>query len=194
MNPAASFDLAVRLRSGGAPLGEVFSFLSSLYFRGKLEYARAQTAERHRETHIRVITTDRGLRPPDECVTRDDLIAFSGVDIGLGDARYLEPLRRDAEEIAGKLPASSAVVLLGSIATGKYVDALIDVFGDRLLFPAAFVGRGDMSRGGLLLRHARSGVPLEYVPVAGATRRGKRPPKLVPVRRPRRAPNGEESE
>lgn len=35
-----------------------------------------------------------------------------------------------------------------------------------------------MSRGGLLLRAARSGEELAYVPVAGATRHGKRPPKL----------------
>ena len=43
-------------------------------------------------------------------------------------------------------------VLLGSVATDKYVGPLLDVFGDRLYFPATFAGRGDMSRGGLLLR------------------------------------------
>src|SRR5438093_629722 len=36
----AQFDLARRLRSAeGVPLGDVFSFLSGLYFRGKLAYA-----------------------------------------------------------------------------------------------------------------------------------------------------------
>jgi hypothetical protein len=36
----ARFDLARRLRTrDGAPLGEVMSFLSGLYFRGKLAYA-----------------------------------------------------------------------------------------------------------------------------------------------------------
>ena len=186
LNPTASFDLAQRVRApGGAPLGEVFAFLSGLYFRGKLEYARALTLEAQRETHIRIITTNRGLRPPSELVTGDDLVAFGDVDIAQGDERYLVPLRRDAEEIARSLPSASGVVLLGSIATGKYVDMLLDVFGERLLFPSEFVGRGDMSRGGLLLRHARAGVPLEYVPVAGAIRRGKRPPKLEPIRRPR---------
>lgn len=188
MSMEATFDLAQRVRSNeGAPLGEVFSFLSGLYFRGKREYARAHTAPSARETHIRVITTDRGLRPPGEHVTRDDLIAFGGIDLAAGDARYIVPLRRDAEQIATTLPATSGVVLLGSIATGKYVDTLLEVFGDRLLFPADFVGRGDMSRGGLLLRHARSGVPLDYVPVVGAIRRGKRPPKLAPVGRAPRA-------
>ena len=77
------------------------------------------------------------------------------------------------------------MVLLGSIATGKYVDALLDALGPRLLFPTDFVGRGDMSRGGLLLRSAREGRELDYIPVAGALRRGKRPPKLDRVKRGR---------
>ena len=69
-------------------------------------------------------------------------------------------------------------VLLGSIATGKYVDVLRHVLGPRLRFPTEFVGRGDMSRGGLMLRSAKAGTPLEYVPVRGAVLHGKRPPKL----------------
>jgi hypothetical protein len=55
---------------------------------------------------------------------------------------------------------------------------LLDVFGDALRFPGDFVGRGDMSRGGLLLRAARAGVELDYRPVGGAARRGPRPAKL----------------
>jgi hypothetical protein len=74
------------------------------------------------------------------------------------------------------------VVLLGSIATGKYVDTLLPVLGERLLFPREFIGRGDMSRGGLMLRAAKLGEELEYMPVAGAIRRGPRPAKLPPVR------------
>ena len=72
-------------------------------------------------------------------------------------------------------------VLLGSIATNKYVDPLTQVFGERLLFPKDFIGRGDMSRGGLMLRHAAAGQELEYIPVATAVRHGKRPPKLAPI-------------
>ena len=49
------------------------------------------------------------------------------------------------------------IVLLGSIASGKYVELLQPVFGNRLVFPPAFVGRGDMSRGGLLLRCVSAG-------------------------------------
>jgi hypothetical protein len=69
-------------------------------------------------------------------------------------------------------------VLLGSIASDKYVDLLLEVFGERLLFPAEFVGRGDMSRGGLMLRCATAGVEMSYLPVAGAKRHGPRPPRL----------------
>jgi hypothetical protein len=56
------------------------------------------------------------------------------------------------------------------------------IFGARLLFPADFVGRGDMSRGGLMLRSVSSAEELRYIPVAGAVRHGARPPKLVPLK------------
>jgi hypothetical protein len=184
MNPAATFDLATRLRSAeGAPLGEVFSFLSGLYFRGKLTYARALTPSALQRSRIKIITTNRGLRSPLDAVTRADLAAFSDVDLAGGDPRYLTPLTRDIQRLARTLPASANVVLLGSIATGKYVDSLLATFGERLLFPSDFVGRGDMSRGGLLLRHARALEPLAYVPVQGAVRTGKRPPKLERITR-----------
>jgi hypothetical protein len=76
------------------------------------------------------------------------------------------------------------VVLLGSVARGKYVDVLLPIFGDRLRFPIEFVGRGDMSRGGLLLRAAASGVELVYHSLTvGVRPRGPRPPKLDPMTR-----------
>ncbi len=183
MSERATFPLATQFRSEhGAPLGDIFAFMSGLYFRGKLTYARAFTPPDARGKNIRIITTNRGLLAPDVLVHADDLRAFSDVDLARPDARYLEPLQRDAAEIARSIPENAAVVLLGSIATGKYVDLLISVFAERLLFPSAFVGRGDMSRGGLLLRHAASGEPLEYAPVLGAVRRGVRRPKLPPIR------------
>jgi len=179
LNPAAAFELAERLRGReGAPLGEVFSFLSGLYFRGKLSYAGAFGRRAPGTPASLVITTDRGLVPPEHAVWRDDLIAFSGVDIAAGDARYVTPLRRDAEQLAASIGAATRVVLLGSIATGKYADILMEIFEDRLVFPIDFVGRGDMSRGGLLLRCVREGRELDYQPVVGAIRRGRRPPKL----------------
>ncbi len=73
-------------------------------------------------------------------------------------------------------------MLLGSIASGKYYEVVADVLGERLLFPPDFVGRGDMSRGGLLLRAARSGEELPYRPIRGAVRKGVRPAKLPPIR------------
>lgn len=179
MSPAATFDLAARLRSdSGAPLGEVFSFLSGLYFRGKLAYATTFGQRSRKAPASWIITTDRGLVPPAYQVRRNDLVAFSQVDIASGDERYVAPLRRSAEQLASSIGPKTPVILLGSIATGKYADVLTGVFEDRLLFPIDFVGRGDMSRGGLLLRHVREGKELDYQPVAGAIRRGKRPPKL----------------
>jgi hypothetical protein len=175
LNPAATFPLAMRLREAeGAPIGEVFAFLSGLYFRGKLAYAGAFGP---RSSHV--ITTDRGLVDPHTRVTRKDLEAFACVDLAAAGEDFLAPLRRDAERIAREFP-NEAVVLLGSIATKKYVDPLLRVFGERLVFPGDFVGRGDMSRGGLLLRHVASKTQLSYTPVATAVRHGKRPPKLLP--------------
>jgi hypothetical protein len=190
IDPEGRSSLAMQLREPqGAPLGEVFSFLSSLYFRGKLTYALRFADPPRGASSTLVITADRGLRFPEEHVTRDDLVRFSQIDIAGGDERYLAPLRRDAATLAGTIGDSTLVVLLGSVATGKYVDTLLDAFGDQLVFPPSFVGRGDMSRGGLLLRHAREGRELDYVAVAGAVRRGQRPPKLEPLRG-RRAEGG----
>jgi hypothetical protein len=178
-----TFELATRLRAGAAvPLGEAFTFLSGLYFRGKLAYATAFASAPADVEAVHVMTTNRGLLSPDQPVTAAELAAFGAVSIDLAEPRYREPLLADATALAGALPHGADVVLLGSIATGKYVDLLLDVFGGQLLFPADFVGRGDMSRGGLLLRAADAGSELEYIPVRGAVRRGARPPRLGPRR------------
>ena len=184
LSPRARFPLAEALRdSGGAQLGEVFSFLSGLYFRGKLAYANAFANPPHRAPAALIITTHRGLWSPSECVWRVDLEAFGQVDLSRADERFRSPLRDDAKALSRRIADTTRIVLLGSIASGKYVDPLVEVFGERLVFPIDFVGRGDMSRGGLMLRCARDGRELEYVPVAGAIRRGVRPPKLAPLRR-----------
>jgi hypothetical protein len=179
----ARFDLARRVRQPpGVPLGEVFSFLSGLYFRGKLAYAQAFATPPAGAAGVYVITPSDGLRPADELVDLARLRAFSQVDIDADDDRYLRPLRRDARRLAAALEGADEVILLGSVATGKYVDPLAEAFGDRLRFPGDFVGRGDMSRGGLLLRCVRAGRELAYVPVAGAVRRGSRPARLERLR------------
>lgn len=182
LSPKAEFALARRISNEGAPLGEVFSFLSGLYFRGKLAYAHAFGRSVGAVPGALIITTDRGLVPTETIVTRDDLLAFACVDIAAGDERYTKPLRRDVDALARSLGEDGRVVLLGSIATGKYVDLLLETFGARLVFPTDFVGRGDMSRGGLLLRCVTEERELAYEPVAGAVRHGKRPPKLKPLR------------
>lgn len=183
LNQRAEFPVARALREpGGVELGEVFSFLSGLYFRGKLAYARAFARPREAQQGTLVITTERGLVPPTARITREDLCAFAEVDIARGDERYLGPLRRDVQSLVTASSDADQVVLLGSIATGKYADTLMAALGERLVFPREFVGRGDMSRGGLLLRQVREGQELEYIPVVGAVRHGMRPPKLAPIR------------
>jgi hypothetical protein len=176
LNQRASFPLAVRLRSAGVTLGEAFSFLSGLYFRGKLTYADRFARPPAGNIGVQVITTDRGLMPAEAEVSNDDLRRFAAIDISVDEPGYRRPLERDASVLAGTKDLE--VVLLGSVATGKYVDILLEGLGDRLLFPADFVGRGDMSRGALLLQAARKGVELVYQPVAGAVRRGRRAPRI----------------
>ena len=163
--------LTARLADGGAPLGEVFAFMSSLYFRGKLAYANTFG-------RAFVIAPGRGLLPPDLLVRVDDLQQMALVPVDEAEPAFRDPLIRDATALHRGLAADDRIVLLGSVATEKYVGPLLEVFGERLLFPTTFAGRGDMSRGGLLLRCARTGTPLECVPVRGAVRHGPKPPKL----------------
>jgi hypothetical protein len=185
LSPRAQFDLAVRLREGHAePIGEIFQFLSGLYFRGKLAYARAfANPPVELPSGVFVITTGAGLVEAGTSITADAIRSFAGVDISASNASYREPLERTSRGLREEGGDDMDVVLLGSIASGKYVDVLGPIFGERMLFPPAFVGRGDMSRGGLMLRAAAAGEELEYVPVAGAVRHGARPPKLEPIKR-----------
>ena len=176
----ADHELARSLRGpAGAELGEVFSFVSSLYFRGKLAYARAFARPPKGSTGIHVITPCDGLRPPETAVRVRDLARFGRVEVDPDEALYRRPLLRDLRAL-DPLWAEAEVVLLGSVATAKYVDLLAPVLGPRLRFPADFVGRGDMSRGGLMLRSVAERRELEYVPLLGAARRGPRPARLEP--------------
>jgi hypothetical protein len=179
LNERATFPLAQRLHSSsGVALGEAFSFLSGLYFRGKLAYAERFTRPPVDQRGVLVITTDRGLMAADEPVGPRELREFGTVDIRPDHPQYREPLARDLARLSQD--ADADVVLLGSVATGKYVDVLLEFMGERLLFPPEFVGRGDMSRGALLLRAVREGKELAYGPVAGAIRHGRRAAKVGP--------------
>jgi hypothetical protein len=169
------------LHAGGrVPLGEVYTFISSLYFRGKWAYAAAFGRPGTLDTASWVVTPDLGLLPAEHPVDMETLRRFASVDIDPSEPAYLEPLRETASAVGRELGSRGRAVLLGSIASGKYVEPLAGVLGRALLFPEAFVGRGDMSRGGLLLRAAAAGEELGYVVAADAPRRGSRPPKLDP--------------
>src|SRR5512132_1357500 len=132
----AQFPLARRLRGkSGAPIADVFTFLSGLYFRGKIAYATAFARPATGIPGVFVITPTRGLVDASTRIRLDDLREFATVDIHGDDPRYRAPIERDARVLANKLPPRSEIILLGSIATGKYVNFLLASFGDRLRFP-----------------------------------------------------------
>jgi hypothetical protein len=173
-------DLGRRLQgSEGAELGEVFSFVSSLYFRGKLAYARAFARPPAGLAGVHVITPCDGLRPPQSPLRRSDLRRYAGVVVDADEPRYRRPLLRDLHALVPSW-TETEVVLLGSVASPKYVNLLAPVLGARLVFPPDFVGRGDMSRGGLMLRCVEERRELSYVPLLGAARHGPRPARLPP--------------
>jgi len=189
LSSRAQFQLARQLQSeSGAPLGEIFSFVSGLYFRGKLAYARLfarppDPTDPVTAGGVLAITSNAGLRSVDTMVTVESFRAFATGDIDLRNQTYRKPLEQSARALRDAIAPDCDVVLLGSVASGKYVDLLLPIFGDRLMFPPDFVGRGDMSRGGLMLRCVMAGFELPYVPLAGASRHGARPPKLEPLKR-----------
>jgi hypothetical protein len=179
LDPRNRSELAQRIQSrAGAPIGEVFAFLSSLYFRGKLTYGRTFARPPARVPGVLVITPGAGLCDARARLTAAHLRKFSQVAVQTDDERYTRPLLRDAMRLAEQSLPDTDVVLLGSIASAKYTDILLRALGDQLLFPSDFVGRGDMSRGGLLLRSSEAHLELTYTKVAGATLHGPRVPKL----------------
>jgi hypothetical protein len=188
MSEKAQFALAQQLRSAeGAPLGDVFAFMSGLYFRGKLAYARRfarppDPADAVTAGGVLIITPNAGLRAADMLVTVEVLQSFAGASIDVQNRAYRAPLETGARALLEAVGPDCEVVLLGSIASGKYVELLQPVFGEKLMFPPTFVGRGDMSRGGLMLRCVTAGLELDYTPIIGAVRHGERPPRLEPLR------------
>ena len=189
LSESAQFELAMKLRSKqGATIAEVFTFLSGLYFRGKIAYANTFARTGNGSCGVFVITPTRGLVDARSTITLADLREFAAVAIDEKDPRYRKPLERSVRRLAKSLTNGAEVVLLGSIATAKYVDVFLKYFQERLRFPAEFVGRGDMSRGGLMLRCAADRRELSYLSVQGAVRHGARPPKLEPRRYPRNSP------
>jgi hypothetical protein len=182
---SASFALARELRSpGGASLGDLFAFVSGLYFRGKKVYAETFGRPPGGISGGLVISPSEGLRFLDERITVDRLGAWAEVEIDAGNPAFVEPLVEHAVALERAHGSSTRFVLLGSVATDKYVRPLTKVFGDHLLFPPDFIGRGDMSRGALMLRAARTRTELAYTPLEGALRHGPRAPRITTPRRP----------
>lgn len=162
-SPRARFDAAVRYRSGeGVPVGEAFAFMSALYFRGKIAYASRFAAPPRGTPGALVIAPGFGLVPIDWPLDRERMKRMKRVPVDPGLRSYRQPLERDARALAETLAPGDRAVLLGSIATGKYVDVLLPILGSRLVFPRLFAGVGDMSRGALMLRAAAGGEELEY--------------------------------
>ncbi|MET0591137.1 MAG: hypothetical protein ABW133_00455 [Polyangiaceae bacterium] len=180
LSTEAESPLSLELRADGAPLGDLYSFVSSLYFRGKVAYAGAFARPPVGAKGALVITPGEGLLPLDERITLERLRTWSTIAIDARNKRFTDPLLRHAVALVRAYGATTRFVLLGSVASKKYVEPLVRVFGYRLFFPPDFVGRGDMSRGGLMLRAASSGEELSYAPVEGTTLRGQRPARLTP--------------
>ncbi|MBE7158344.1 MAG: hypothetical protein INR62_07910 [Rhodospirillales bacterium] len=185
LRAGADFDLARKLRGGEATIGEVYSFISGLYFRGKMTYANAfsDVAVPPGLPPALVIVPGAGLVPAQTLTTPDQLRAIAAIEVDEDNPEFAKPLTEAAKLIDAHAGDGCSYVLLGSVASAKYTEPLLQVFGARLLFPPDFVGRGDMSRGGLMLRQAREGTELPYVSVQGAALHGARPPKLERLRR-----------
>jgi len=162
LQASSRFELSLRLQSSQATIAEVFSFVTGLYFRGKLAYASRFAHPPVGISGVRIITSSSGLLPPDYVASLDWLRATTKSSIDPDNPQYRVPVVRDAQLICSSLPQGARVVLLGSIATPKYVAPLVEVFGTRVFYPLDFAGRGDMSRGSLLLRCTRENRELSY--------------------------------
>jgi hypothetical protein len=187
-NPKTSIAMGLELQANiKQPIGKVFTFLSGLYFRGKVAYAERFSASAglaaSPSVGAWVITSNQGLLPLHAPIGLDDLQSFSRTPIALGEPRYEEPLRRDLARLISDDNSATEYVLLGSVSTDKYTEALVSILGERVLFPVEFLGRGDMSRGALMLRQSRVGEELEYAPLAGILKPRKRLAKATPVAR-----------
>ena len=178
-SPTARFAAAERYRSPeGVPIAEAFTFMSSLYFRGKIGYARHFTAPPPElalgtvDDGVLVIAPGFGLVPPSWRITAEEMKKLRRTPVDLKSRAYCAPMKRHVQQLRDAAP-DAWFVLLGSVATGKYVDLLLPALGDRLLFPRDFAGAGDMQRGGMMLRAVREERELAYVTLAAPRRRAR---------------------
>ena len=159
-SPRAKFQTALRYQSPeGVPIAEAFAFMSALYFRGKIAYARHFADP---PDGVLIITSGYGLVPPEWPLNAERMKRMQKIDVDVASRSYTKPLKDHAKQLASMLQPDAQVVLLGSVATGKYVDVLKPILGPWLRFPKVFAGLGDMARGGLMLRAVRADKELEY--------------------------------
>jgi hypothetical protein len=161
LNPSARFPLARRFQESGASIAEIFSFISGLYFRGKVAYAERFRSGDPSESCL-VITPGCGILPMTQPISPNDLLEFSRFRVDVRDPDYVQALVGAAEKLAGRLAPDGRAVLLGSISTDKYLRPLTEVLGHRLVWPVCFAGCGDMRRGALMLRAADAGDEFVY--------------------------------
>jgi|SRR5262245_22918789 len=179
VKPKSRSELAQRLRTAeGAPLGEVFSFLSPLYFRGKLAYARAFARPPEPALGALIITPTAGLVPHDTAIRLSRLRGFARVPISEKNSLYRRALLRDVRKLALEI-GDGEVILLGGIASGKYLNVLTQALGEQLRVPAPFVGLGDMSRGALLLRCVQENRELKYISTTNISAQRARPAQIA---------------
>lgn len=149
-------------------LGEAFSRISALYFRGKLAYARHFGNGSASVDAVQVITPSRGLLPAGADVTPELLDEFASTPIGADEPAYREALANSLGLLSEKVGPVGEFVFLGSLATPKYTDVLVERLGRSVFTPEAFVGMGNMKRGSILLRAVEAGTPLPLLPLRDA--------------------------
>ena len=173
MSPRANFEAATMYRTPeGVPIALAFAFMSALYFRGKISYALHFGGVEN----TYVIAPGFGLVHPDWRITEERMKTLQKTPVDIANRNYRTSLVREAKALAKRIDDETQVVLLGSVASGKYVDVLWPIFGDRLVFPGIFAGLGDMSRGGLLLRAMRANKELEYTPLSAPRQKNNNDP------------------
>lgn len=175
--PEPRSPVATQLASAdGMPLGQIFTYLSGLYFNGKLTYARHYSTPPPSlgRTGIYIITMTDGILTPEHRIGLDDLQRYAAAEKQTEDGR--RALETSARALAETIGPRCDVVFMGSVASDKYTAIIEPVFGRRLLFPPELVGRGQLGRGALLFRCVRENRELDYVPLADLVDRGRSAP------------------
>ena len=88
LRPQAPSDLASRLRER-KPIGEVYAFISGLYFPGKIAYADAFASPPEGAPPALIIIPDVGLAPPDAVLDTEQLSSIGEVSVENSPAGFL---------------------------------------------------------------------------------------------------------